>query len=1100
MNRKTSWLILILILFLLVLVFYIRKRGEERIIPGVEAVSGEKNLEQTGVKKIGASQTSPDSTQTGNIPSPEKTPDPFADLETSTPVLAMLYGKVTDREGQPLPGVQVSLNSKEFSTYNLEIFASCFTNEQGNYKFDSLPVSYFRVMATKPGYYLEYEQVSFSIWTLSIEQNFEMLQGGLSLAGIVQDKEGSPVSQASIILHLHESNLFPSQTTNIKGVFRFDGLWKEMAALSITATGYTAFSERPVIIGKEDLRIVLSSGGGTKIKGTVLYNDTREPAPGSAITIEQKIERFLRSYSIFFTAKTDEWGVYETVSLPPGKYILLASKDGCNGESRMTKEIHILEGAREEMWMDLMLPRMHDIRGCVIDAKDHQPIPGAIVQARSIPPETVQTDSQGRFCIPDSRGSLFQNAVSLFAQAPGYMPGIQNIRYTSPKSPPVIIKMRKGVHIYGTISSSSGEPATNADWEIQKANLQIQTLRHSHHTDSQGRYEDVVMPEWIGEEVCVYAYSPKYGYGMDAFQIPEQGMDIKRDITLSPGISVTVWVLDRNGEGIKDYEINARTPEKGGNGLPCSLRTDIEGCAVFKNLPQSLFEFSAHDPLNDPYKQNILNTTLDLASVAGPQEIVFSLDNPEETLRVCYGSVMDDQGNPLKDVLVESFSLRKETLTDTEGGYRIETISSEEKREPEINFSKTGYFVSGRSFNPLEKEDRLDVVMKKQDSQVFFGTIKSSSGEIPTEAEIEVWQKNEGNAHHHLAFKRVSLMQGGAFKFNISTERDMELSPFSTTIDFNPDNTGISGIWYYIKAQDYVHGSGRSQDIKAVGGGSIGPFDINLSWGKLKGYLRDGKTGNAVSNGLISSFELSSWNFDFIETKIWGSGTYTHSDQTGYFELSPLPPGCSEIYIYHPEYWIQEKTAPEITRENLEVEWNPVLDPCSSLEGRVFDSEGTALGLVEICINNQYDFTRSLETDDQGRYSFTGIPPGEYSLSYFNSNDNCSLVIKRDNVSFSEPEKRFLDIHVPKLVPALVQLINMEDKTQNQKVLILKPLYPAEFNSIDIYLYVMDPHHTYRMLLPSGRHLMHLEGNEATSREIEIHPTRENRIIIEDEK
>ena len=121
MNRKTSRLILIFLLFLLVLIYYFRKRGEERIIPGVEDASGKKALEQLVVEKSGASQSSPISSQTGNIPSPEKTPDPFADLEPSTPVLAMLYGKVTDKDGNPIPDAGISVC---YSHSEMEVLAS----------------------------------------------------------------------------------------------------------------------------------------------------------------------------------------------------------------------------------------------------------------------------------------------------------------------------------------------------------------------------------------------------------------------------------------------------------------------------------------------------------------------------------------------------------------------------------------------------------------------------------------------------------------------------------------------------------------------------------------------------------------------------------------------------------------------------------------------------------------------------------------------------------------------------------------------------------------------------------------------------------------
>jgi len=1077
MNRKTSRLILIFLLFLLVLIYYFRKRGEERIIPGVEDASGKKALEQLVVEKSGASQSSPISSQTGNIPSPEKTPDPFADLEPSTPVLAMLYGKVTDKDGNPIPDAGISVR---YSHSEMEVLASSFTDEQGRYRFANLPVISFRVLATKPGYYLEYENVTFSFRKLSIEQNFEMSQGGLSLAGIIQDKEGKSVSKAFVLLRLPESYLFLSRTSDDKGGFRFDGLSRESADLTVTAPGFAAFSESPVIIGKEDMRIILSSEGGTKIRGTVQYYDSREPAPGAAIIIEREIQRFEQPYSLFFTANVDEKGFYETVPLTPGIYKFRASSNSCDEGSDMTKEITLLEGAGEEMWMDLFLPGMHDIRGRVLDAENRQPVAGAMVKAYSIPPKTVQTDSQGRFRISDFRRLLSQNLINLTAQAPGYTLTFKTIRNISGKIPPVVLKLPKGACVFGTIYSSSGEPVSRADWEIQEVNWQVQLTGHNPPTDTQGRYEDIVTLDLLGKQVYIYAYSPKYGYGVDVFYLPEEIWEMRRDITLSPGVSVTVWVLDKDGAGIKDCEINARTWEKCGNALSCSLHTDVEGCAVFGNLPKSLFKFAAND-----HRNNISKTrTLDLTSIESPQEIVFSLDEPEEVLRVVYGRVTDEQDNPLKDVLVESYFVRKETLTDSEGQYHIEMTSRDEMSGSEIGFSKTGYTMHTRDFNSDQKEVRLDAIMKKQDSMVFFGTILGRCGDIPTEAEIDIWMKDENNALLPLDFKRVSLIQGGAFEFN-----------------FDPMYYKV-GRTYFLKARDYVHGSGRSQDIKDVGNRSVGPFEIVLSWGMLKGYLRDGKTGNTVSHGLISTLEIDGGNYDCFETRTWGSGAYTMSDESGYFELSPLPPGSSLIYIYHPEYWIQKKTSPEMTLENLEMEWNPVLDACASLEGRIINNDGAPLRSVEISINstapssnNSQYFSRSIETDEQGRYSFKGIPPGEHFLyhSTVETSFNYPCHMKRENIFLTGSEHRVIDIHIPKLVPAVFQ-------TKNTIGISLEPLYPADYTKLDIYLSGSDPDHSYRVLLPPGRYRMRIQGNETTAKEIEIHPTGENRIKIEDEK
>lgn len=1072
-NWKRAGSIFVICLFLLVLIFYFRKRGEESIIPSFDNAWKKKSSLQTVIPNSIETHLSQKSHDVDKIQSPEKIPDPFSDLEPSTPVLAMLYGKAMNKDGSELPGVQVSVYSDE-SPNVLEVLASCFTDEQGRYRFASLPVTYFRILATKPGYYLEYEHVAFSLRKLSIEQNFQMSKGGLSLAGTVQDYNGKAVEDASVLLHLPDSHLFLRETSDDKGGFRFDGLSRESADLTVTAPGFEAFSQRAVIIGNEDMRIILSPELGTRIKGKVLYYGSGEPAPNAAIVIERDIRRFGKHSSLLFTAKADEMGVYETVSLSSGKYKLSASCDSFIAESQMKKEISLLEGGAEEIWLDLFLPGSHDIRGRVLDAENNQPVPGALVRTYSIPPKTAETDLQGRFRILDTGTLSFPNQINLSSEAPGYAFAFKTIRNISYNIPPVVLKLRKSARVYGTIYSSLGVPVPNAMWQIQLLSTQQHSTSVLPFTDDQGQYEEIVPIDWLGKQVYLYAYSPKHGYGYDVFTIPEELREIKRDLTLSPGITVTVMVLDKQGEGIKDCTIHSKTWKQNETALSHEMDTDIEGCAVFENLPQSLFEFYAHDHRNNLSKTR----TLDLTSLEGPQEIVFSLDEPEEALRVVYGRVTDEQKSPLKEVLVESYFVRKETLTDSEGCYRIEMTSREEMSGSEIGFSKSGYVIHTRSFNSDQKEARLDVVMKKQDSMVFFGTMVTRKGDFPTEADIEICMKDENNAVWSLGSQMVSLFQGGVFEYR-----------------FNPMYYKV-GRTYFIKARDYAYGSGRSQEIKDEGNASLGPFEIVLSRGMLKGFLRDGKTGNTVSRGLISTLEINRGNYDRFETRTWGSGAYTKSDENGYFELSPLSLGSSEIYIYHPEYWIQKKTSPEITQENLEREWNLFLDPCSSLEGRILNSDGIPLSGVEISINstaparnNSQYFSWSLETDEQGRYWFKGIPPGEYYLyhSIRETFSSYSCFMKREYLSLTGSEQRILDIHVPKLVPAVFQ-------TKKSNTIYIEPLYTAEYTRIDIHLHGMDPDNGYRILLPLGRYHMRFDHAEKPVREIEIHPTEENRI------
>jgi protocatechuate 3,4-dioxygenase beta subunit len=1084
MNRKTARLIFFVLLFLLVLIYYFRKRGEERIIPGVEAVSGEKNLEQTGVKKTGASQSSPYSPQTGNIPSPEKTPDPFADMEPSTPVLALLYGKVTDKQGSPIPQTQVMIRSNYSFWIFPEVLASALTDENGEYRFNTLPPETVQVLAIKEGYFLEHASVTFRPRYLALEKNFILSKGGLPLGGMAQDKEGNLVSGAMVRLSIPGSQLVFVHKTNDKGTFRFEGLWDAPANLSVLASGFVAWFGSDFTIGIQDMKIVLSREGGTKIKGVVYSNDSKTPVPGAIILAQDYYSmRFKEVPS--FAAIAGENGSYELGPLIPGRYHLSASKDHRFGEMGFARNIELVKGGADEVWVDLFLPEMYDIRGCVIDADNNNPVPGAIIHVQGINYNNlimfqgssfVLTDNQGLFRIPNCsiqfpRGS----SMTIWADVAGYVDNYARIDKLSLQTPPVTIKLKKGIHFLGTIFSDSGEPVNNVYWE-----LLLNDDRFNRYTDSSGKIDEMIPSEWAGEKPCLFAYSPEHGFSLEYIDFTVSGKEVKHDVILSPGIPVSVIVMDGKGKGIKDCEIKAQSRGKSGFNFEREEYTDSEGIVNFKNLPKLLFSFMATHQIFKPYKSK----DLDLSGLDGPQEIVFSLDEPEEIEHIIHGVVTDQDGKLLSDVKVELGYPDSEYLTDLQGKYRIEIVKSENWVHA-INFSKKGYGkVREHEHIDREKDVReieINAVLEEQEDFVLFGNIKGQKGDIPTDAEIQVFirEKDRESKWCH-EYKWMSLKQGGAFELELDQDIYRE------------------GNSYSIGAKHSIYGVGHSREIMAQKSRSLGPFDIELSWGKLKGYVRDGKTGQSIGEVLISTHELDRTNTD--NNYFWSNDvhSYSRSDENGYFELSPVSIGGNDIYFYHPDYWIQKKNAPEISAEHPEIEWNPVLDPKAQIKGRIYKNDGSPIVNANIHLLSR-EFSTDVKTDEKGCYSIKGMPSGKFFMDNtmepeLQEKEYRSLMIRE--IEISEAQILSLDIKIPDCVPVTVDIGKIWG-------ILLEPLFPSEYKTIHVSKGMEFTESGDSALLtvplPVGRFLIKM-GYDKQPKEIEITPTGENRIIIEDTK
>jgi len=1084
MNRKTSRMIFLLLLFLLVLIYYFRKRGEERIITGVEDTSGKKASEQTVADKTPISQASSIPTQPGNIPSPEKTPDPFEDLEPSTPVLAMLYGKVTDKQGNPLPETRVIVRSN-YSFYQApEDLASAFTDKKGEYSLKSLPVSTVQILAMKQGYYLEHASVTFIPTELMREQNFEITKGGLSLAGRVKDQEGNAVSAAKLQLYLPGSNLFLIETTDNQGAFGFEGLLNTPGALSVLAPEFVAWFSSPVTPGKEDMEIILSRDEGTRIRGRAVSEISLNSEPDAwVICAPINRQRNIRESSLppFFSTRANDKSVYDLGLFPSGIYKLSAFKDERNGNIRMEKEIELVSEGPAEIRLDLFIPGSYDVRGCVLDADDNRPIPGALVRVpgyetgsssfyiRFPGSQTVRTDQQGRFRIPRCVDSHSTGNMCIIVEAPPYYsPSRRNIKDVSKHIPPVTIKLDKGISVQGNIYSSSGEPVSQALVQIYHKGSSLKSSQIL--TDNKGRFQLVLESQWLGGKANIYAYSSNHGFTIDTISIPDSTKEIiSHDLNLSPGIPLTVVVKNQKGQGIKDCLISVNTWKEREFGFFTQQYTSIEGRAFFDNLPHYKFRI-------DTSKSNTRmegSKQLDLTNAEGPQDILFTVDEKEYNLIMIYGTVIDEQKLPLKDVRVYRAFSTQEVHTDTEGKYRIEFLSTPDCG---IMFSKPGYSTLEKYYNRREKEFRVDTVLKKGD--LMFGTMRALTGESPTEAEFQVFMRERGDTIVPIDFRRMSLKQGGTF--------EIELIPGH--YDLNAS--------YFISAKHQSLGAGHSQEINAEGRHSLGPFEITLSRGMLKGFIRDAKTGDPVTNAIISAYPFQNYQFQNKDSQTLY--TKTQSDENGYYELFPLDLGSRDIYFYHPEYWVQKQVSPEIKGDNLEQEWNPILTPLPSLEGRVLNNEGAPLRGVIIFISplyvsdNKWTYNNGLLTDDEGHYVFKGIPQGKYRLNHgINPNEfeepySCHISYIID---LTKPDNCIMDFQVPELVPVFFE--KMKGKS-----LFLAPVYPAEFNHIEVRFETdkKDIPQT-AVYFPPGRYALKT-GDEFLSRNIEIKPKGENRIIV----
>ncbi len=239
------------------------------------------------------------------------------------------------------------------------------------------------------------------------------------------------------------------------------------------------------------------------------------------------------------------------------------------------------------------------------------------------------------------------------------------------------------------------------------------------------------------------------------------------------------------------------------------------------------------------------------------------------------------------------------------------------------------------------------------------------------------------------------------------------------TTDSNGDYTlnGLSSESYIIQTEDWSGGSEYIQErwaegssvqdcnladyVSVVSGQTKPNIDLQLELGgTISGTIIDSATMTGVS---YQSVEVFTTNFDACD---YATNTYYgNTDSQGEYTVSGLPPG--EYYItvntyssdYVEEWWAENGSVQNclnakkiilsggqnVTGKDLQLEAG------GSISGKVIDSvtmAGLAYQQLRIfstdfnaCSWNTNN-TLYVDTDFQGEYTVTGLPPGEYYIEY----------------------------------------------------------------------------------------------------------------------
>ena len=293
-------------------------------------------------------------------------------------------GQVTDaKDGSAISGAQVRDGTR-----------TATTDATGKYTIANVPPGTYQVVASKEGYETSFSTVSVLQATTAVA-NFSMSQIILpgSITGSVTDaKDGAAIVGATV------SDGTRTATTDASGKYTITAVPPGTYQVTASKSGYQS-SSLTVNVFSETTAVANFSLSQILTPGSITGSVT-DAKDGSAISGAQ-VSAGTR------TVTTDASGKYTVANVPPGTYVVVASKAGYQNSSLTVNVFSGGTALANFSLSQIILPG--SIIGSVTDAKDGSPIVGATVSDGS---RAALTDALGSYTIDNVPPGTYQVVVS----------------------------------------------------------------------------------------------------------------------------------------------------------------------------------------------------------------------------------------------------------------------------------------------------------------------------------------------------------------------------------------------------------------------------------------------------------------------------------------------------------------------------------------------------------------------------------------------------------------------------------------------------------------------------------------------------------------
>ncbi|MBD7965920.1 carboxypeptidase regulatory-like domain-containing protein [Fictibacillus norfolkensis] len=928
---------------------------------------------------------------------------------------------VNASSGNPLPGSFVELRDTR------GILISKVTSDQaGIFRFIDLPPGSVNIRASAPGFGSESIGSIISAGEVTNAQlNLSPLLGNLN--GTILDNTGNPIGTASVQIIDSTGTPIVTVLTDALGKYEVSGLSPGQYTITASADNFGSTIGAGAVVPNETtiVDLVLIQEGGF-IQGIITNRSTGEPLLGAAVEL-----KIISPFGpVIETALTDSTGYYRFERVSSGTYLLQASNQGFGTESGSIR-IENGETSTRNFTLD---PVPASVRGVITSGET--PLVKTVVtliNAEGVNVAVVQTDEQGRFFVQN----FSPGAYTLVAVNENYQSGKIGFEVVSGEEAEVNFNLAP---LPGTLSGVivnqlSGSPISGSIIQIY-AGDSVQPITSS-VSDPDGTYTiNGLQP---GPYIVVIT-APNFNTYTTGVTISANEASIADGFLLeNPGV-VSGTVLSPLGTvseaAVKVIDVN-------GSVVGTAI-TNSDGTFVIGNLSAGTYAVTV-------VAQGLTSDTQGVFIVAGQtSNVSFNLDlNPGNIT----GTVTDTTGNFLPGVVVNVILndiIIATAVTDRNGSYAFEGLNP---NSYQISANLFGYAVESVGAVVVSDNVTTANLILSEEFGNILGTVTDRNGNPIIQRVIQINLYDQNNvlvttvlAESDGTYIIPQIKQGdyvinvktrgfapGTFAVEVFSGEDTPLNlPLedvggtltilvldSTTS--NPVTGVLTGVYNTtgLPITEQITDQNGSLTLQNLEEGlviisAVRPGYSNISQGVI---IEEGQTTQAILAISPETGDLTGIITNSLGAPIPGAiiqiidanravvtSVLTQTDGT--YAVIDLLPGIYTMIVSAPGYEQRSLSAViapnETTITNLILSGEP-----GSVEGIVTDAatgaflSGTNIELRKISSSGPVVATTL--TDDQGRYRFSRIPAGNYTIVATNKqygNDSAAISVESANVTF----------------------------------------------------------------------------------------------------